>query len=76
MSNIAIQADKMRLTIVGPKFFSYVDAVVSHISGLGIPVQGIDERGSQSFFMKAVFRSSLLRKFFYILVRKQYQLIV
>jgi len=76
MSNFAIQADKMRLTIVGPQFFSYVDAVVSHLSGLGIPVQGIDERGAQSFFMKAVFRSSLLRKIFYILVRKRHQLIV
>ena len=75
MNNSNTGADKMRLTIVGPHFFSYVDAITSHISTLGVPVQGIDERGAESFFIKAVFRSSLLRKIFHIVVRKQHQVI-
>ena len=74
--NISNEEDNVRLTIVGPQFFSYLDAVVSQINAIGIAAQGIDERGTQSTFIKAVFRLSLLRKFFYFLVKKQHQVII
>lgn len=74
-SNVS-QADSMRLTIVGPRFFSYVDAVVGHIRELGISAQSVDERGSQSFFVKAAFRSAFLRKLFFFLIRKRHESII
>ena len=69
-------SDTMRLTIVGPQFFSYVDGIVSHIDSLGIPVQAIDERGSQSFFIKSIFRSYYLKKLFSLVIKKKHKDII
>ena len=70
-----LPSNNPRLTIVGPHFFSYCDAIVSHIESLGIPAQSVDERGSQSFWIKAIFRSSLLRKLLPTVVRAQHDVV-
>ena len=70
-----LPSNNLRLTIVGPHFFSYCDAIVTHIESLGIPAQSVDERGSQLFWIKAIFRSSLLRKLLPMVVRAQHDVI-
>ena len=76
MISYHLPPNKSRLTIVGPHFFSYLDAIVNHIEKLGIPAQAIDERGSQSFLTKAIFRSSLLRRLLPMVVRVQHEVVV
>ena len=73
--NISTQFNETRLSIVGPQFFSYLEAIVGEVESLGICAQSIDERGTQSFYMKAIFRSSLLRKLMGFVVRNRHAII-
>lgn len=59
----------MKLTVVGPEFFSYTKAIVSELCDMGIEARCFDERGSSSFFRKAVFRSGFLRSLFYFVIK-------
>jgi hypothetical protein len=75
MSRPAKLAQNLRLTVVGPAFFSYADAIVGHMKTLGISVQGIDERDSASFFVKSIFRLAWLRYLFGGVVKKRHEAI-
>lgn len=57
----AIPADQVRLAIIGPSFFSYVQAVVQEFNRRGIPTVEFDERHSNGVATKVIYRLGLGR---------------
>lgn len=68
-----VDVSGMRVSIVGPPFFSYIDAIVGLMKEEGIVAQAIDERGTDSFILKSIFRIAFLRSLFRAIVRKRHQ---
>lgn len=62
----------MKLTIIGPDFFSYTDSIASELRNMGINVRNFDERGSSSFLVKAIFRSTLLQRIFNKVIKRRH----
>lgn len=56
-----VPADGVRLAIVGPSFFSYVQAVVDEFNRRGIPAVEFDERPSNRVIDKVIYRLGLGR---------------
>ena len=56
-----VSADRVRLAVVGPSFFSYVQAVVAEFNRRGIPTIDFDERHSNSVLNKVIYRLGLAK---------------
>lgn len=61
--------------LIGPKFFGYASTIVSQLNSQGINAVFIDERGSNNFFHKAIYRSGFLTNVFkFMITRRRRQL--
>lgn len=66
----------MKITIVGPDFFLYTDAIVTELNGMGVQAHWFDERGSTTFFNKAIFRSRVLKVLCSFLIKRRHRQIM
>ena len=63
-----------KVLLIGPKFFGYTAVIVEHLNTKdNVNAVFIDERGSNQFFNKAVYRSPILSKLFKHIIKKRRQ---